>query len=136
MKKKLIIKNLLSLVVIFTLLFVVGGISHAEPALVGDKESDCVKNGDCQLSDLMQVAITAASIILGLTGTVALVAFVYAGFLFLISAGSSERVTLAKNVIKGAIIGIAVVFLSFTVITLIFKYLGITGNWWESGWFK
>lgn len=85
----------------------------------------------CQLSDLMNVVVRATQIILGLTGTVALVAFVYGGFMFLISAGSSEKVNQAKGIIKGAIIGIIVVFLSFSIISLIFKALGVADStWW------
>lgn len=133
MNKRKIAKQLFSVSIILVFFLFVDKVVHADTTLVAN--GTCADSGDCQLTDLMQVAITATTIILGLTGTVALVAFVYAGFLFLISAGSSEKVNQAKNVIKGSIIGITIVFLSFTIISYVFKLLNVSGNWWESSWF-
>jgi hypothetical protein len=90
---------------------------------------------DCDLNDFVQIAIDFAYILLGLTGSLALGAFIYGGVVLLISGGSSEKVTQAKSIFVGAIIGLVVVFASWTIIGFIFNALGIQGNWFSSSWF-
>jgi hypothetical protein len=135
MKKQMIIKKIFSFVLLIVLFFTIVNIGQAQ-SLVGSV--NCAEKGDCHISDLVKIAIAATKIILGLTGTVTLIAFVYGGFLFLISAGSSERISSAKAVIKGAVVGMAIVFLSFTIITIVFKMLDVAGsaNWWDSTWYN
>lgn len=53
-----------------------------------------------------------AMIILGLTGSLALLMFVYGGFLMVISGGSSEKVSQGKKVITNAVIGIFIIMCS------------------------
>ncbi|MEA3398725.1 MAG: pilin [Patescibacteria group bacterium] len=100
----------------------------------------CKASGDCQLNDFMQLAVNASGWLLGITGSLALLALVYGGVIFLISGGSSERVNKAKQIIIGAVIGVVIVFLSYTIIGFAFKALGIdvgTGNAWSnSNWFN
>ncbi len=70
--------------------------------------------------------------ILGITGSLALLAFIAGGIMFLISAGSSERVTRAKQILLGAVIGLVIVFTSFMIIQFVYTALGIPGNWWQA----
>lgn len=136
MNVKIFVKQVFSFLLIVSFFIAFSSISHAAPQTLV-QSGDCTAHGTCQISDLMEIVVRVTTIILGLTGTVVLVAFVYAGFLFLISAGSSEKITQAKTIIKGAVIGMLVVFLSFTIITFVFKALGVTDkSWWESTWFN
>lgn len=89
----------------------------------------CRDSGTCQLSDLTKLLVNAAQWILGISGSLALLALVYGGVLFLISGGSSETVTKAKKIITGAVIGLIIVFASYTIIAFILRSLGV-----ESGW--
>lgn len=57
-----------------------------------------------------------ARIILGLTGSIALLMFVYGGFLLLASGGRADWVERGKSSIKTAVIGIAIIFLSGTIV--------------------
>ncbi len=91
---------------------------------------------DCELNDFVEVGIIFAQFLLGLTGSLALVAFIYGGVVLLVSGGSSEKVAQAKSIFIGAVIGLVVVFASWTIIGFIFKSLGIQGNWFNSNWFK
>lgn len=57
---------------------------------------------------------------LGLTGVLALAAFVYGGVLWMISAGTQSFVTKGKQVMIWALVGLVVVFGSYAIVELIF----------------
>ena len=52
---------------------------------------------------------------LGFIGAVALLMFVYGGFLMLVSGGKPEEINKGKNVLVWAVIGLIVVFMSYTL---------------------
>lgn len=83
-------------------------------------ETDCVQTGDttCQysLNTFMRVGINVAEMILGLVGALALVVFIYGGVRMLTSGGNAESVTAGKKSIIGAVIGMLLVFGSYTII--------------------
>jgi len=54
-----------------------------------------------------------------------LIAFIYGGGLWLISAGNEDLIKKGRTSMLWAVIGIAVVFSSYEVLTLIFEILGI-----------
>lgn len=92
---------------------------------------DCIKSGECDLEAVEEVIINLAGIILAVTGSLSLLAFVIGGVMFLISSGSSEKIDQAKKIIKGAIIGMVIVFTSYTIISFVLKAFGINnvGVW-------
>ncbi|MDP2910087.1 MAG: hypothetical protein Q8N69_03405, partial [bacterium] len=59
---------------------------------------------------------------------VGIFAIIYAGYLFLFSAGDPEKVRTARHLIIYAIIGIIVVFLSKGIINLLLSILGSTAR--------
>lgn len=81
-----------------------------------------------------------ANFILGLVGSLALLAFVAGGLMMMLSAGNAEWVTRGKQAIIGAVIGLVIVFTSYMIIQLVFSALGIpaaqNGAWSVSSWFK
>ena len=90
----------------------------------------------------MQIFINYYERVLGIVGSLALLMFIYGGFMFLISSGNSEKVTQAKQIIVSAVIGLVIVFASYMIIQFIFTALEIPkageGGWADpnSGWFK
>ncbi len=93
--------------------------------------------GSYELNDFTRLAVNASKILLGLTGSLALLAFIYGGVVFLISAGNREKVEQAKKIIIGAVIGLIIVFTSFIIIGFVFSALGIENNIWRSSnWFQ
>jgi hypothetical protein len=95
--------------------------------------------GSYELNDFANLAVIASQWILGIVGSLALLMFVYGGVMFLISAGNSEKVTQAKGIILGAVIGIVIVFTSYMIIGFVFKATGadMSGTAWSQvGWFK
>lgn len=87
--------------------------------------------GDYGVDDFTSLAIQVAKIILGLTGSLSLLVFIYGGVIFLTSAGNRERITRGRTAIIGAVIGIIIVFASYTVITFVLNAFGVpnAANW-------
>ncbi|GEM_PF-6831368 len=63
--------------------------------------------------------IRVIQIFLGLLGLIAVILVLYAGFLWLTSAGNQDKITKAKKILKNAFIGIAIIFLSISIVTYI-----------------
>jgi branched-subunit amino acid transport protein AzlD len=61
------------------------------------------------------IASKIIKIFLSLVGTVAIFLFVYAGFLLITSHGESEKVKKASKIMTGAVIGILLILLSFSI---------------------
>lgn len=91
--------------------------------------------GDYELNDFVILAINISKWILGISGSVTLLMFVYGGLKMLISEGSSEKVTEAKSIITGAVIGLFIIFASYTIIGFALNTMGIKDTGWaSSGW--
>lgn len=84
--------------------------------------------GMYEINDFIVLAINIARWILGIVGSLSLVMFIYGGFMFLISAGSSESVNKAKQIIVAAVIGLAIVFSSYLIIKFTLDSMGIDWN--------
>src|SRR3989339_1404949 len=94
-----------------------------------------VNCGNYQLNDFVQLGVYVAQWILGIVGSLALLFFVYGGVTMIISAGSSEKVEEGKTILKNAIIGLVIVFVSWTIINFTLISLGYnTGVF--SVWYK
>ncbi|MCR4313975.1 MAG: pilin [Candidatus Uhrbacteria bacterium] len=63
------------------------------------------------------------STILGVTGSIALLMFVYGGFLWLISAGVPDRVKKGKEVMKWAVLGLVIIVGAYTIVRAIVSAL-------------
>lgn len=100
--------------------------------------------GNYSLNDMVSVAVKVSQLILSIVGSLALLAFVAGGLMWMLSAGNTEWVTRGKQTIIGAVIGLAVVFTSYMIIQLVFTSLGIDaakrGEWsnisapWNNFW--
>jgi len=74
---------------------------------------------------MVSVAIKIANLILGIVGSLSLLAFVAGGLMMMLSAGNAEWVTRGKQTLIGAVIGLIIVFTSYTIIYFVFQSLGI-----------
>jgi hypothetical protein len=139
-------KNIIKIFVISLLLiniFSVGALTVSAESLLDSSKysSGCIDSGSCQLDDFTKIAVNVAMIILGIVGSLALLAFVAGGLMMMLSAGNPEWVTRGKQTLIGAVIGLAIVFTSYAIIQLVFTALGIdaaaNGAWSTAGkWFK
>ncbi len=93
---------------------------------------DCRDEGRCDLNDILQVVVNLTVFILGITGSLILVMFVYGGFVWLTAAGAVDRFKKGIAIMRDAVIGLIIVFGAYTVITLLISVLK-TGAVTESG---
>jgi hypothetical protein len=84
--------------------------------------------GNYELNDFIILAINISRWILGIVGSLTLLMFIYGGFIFLISAGSNEKIGEAKKIITAAVIGLLIVLGSFLIIKFVLSSMGITWN--------
>ncbi len=81
-----------------------------------------------QLTCMLEMFGNIALLILGVTGSIALLMFVYGGFMIVISGGESGRVTKGKTIIRNAVIGILIIMVSGVVLQYAVKQLGINNK--------
>jgi len=96
--------------------------------LLSNLSAGCLTAGDCELCDIVVVANNVIKIILGLTGSLALVAFAIGGFWIVVSEGDSTKVQKGMKVFKSAGIGIALVFFSYTIVNFVLNVLISSGS--------
>lgn len=65
--------------------------------------------------------------ILGLSGSIALLMFVYGGLVYLTAQGESERIQRAKNTLIWATLGLAIIFGSYAFLSYVFKMFVTSG---------
>lgn len=126
------IKNILLMFVMLFSFFVFVDFVDAA-ALLDDNgnteyTNNCKEDGNCELNDIIVVLIRTSEIILGVIGSLTLLAFVIGGTFILVSGGNNEMVTKGKKIIIGAVIGIVIVFMSYGIIQFAMKAMGID-NW-------
>ena len=62
--------------------------------------------------------------VLGIVGSLALVMFIYGGFIWMLAAGNKERVQKGKDVLVWATIGLVIIFSAYALVSMIFTGLG------------
>jgi hypothetical protein len=103
---------------------------------------NCACCGDCQLSDFVGLGVEVSRFIFGISGSLALVMLIYGGFLWLTSAGSSERIEGGKKAITAAIFGLLIVFGAWLIVNSVLAALTgqlgkagpvqiLGGTWWK-----
>ena len=133
-------KKILTSLIVFSFLFLMITPVLAFPSLIpaecaGDAELDLSKCKDCplnqenrdgcccNLSSIERTAVNVSQIILGVTGSIALLIFVLGGILYMTSGGASDKVQKATNMLKSAVIGIAIILLAGIIIQTILTKL-------------
>jgi hypothetical protein len=133
MLKKIIATSIFSLILIASIQMV------SAAGLVPDASGTASCNGtatycgDYTLGDFIKLAVLASQWILGIVGSLSLIMFIYGGFMFLISSGSSDKVGQAKKIIIAAVIGLLIVFSSYLIIKFVVGALGANGNYQLGG---
>lgn len=91
----------------------------ALPAVATTIVPACARNQGTaapSLECVLQTFRNVANLIIGVTGSFALLMFVYGGFTFITSAGNEKKVSAGKTILRNAIIGIILIFSSGYVI--------------------
>ena len=74
-------------------------------------------------SDLRLRIASIIRMVLGLTGTVALVIVIYAGFIWMIAGGNEERAEQAKKWLYSGVIGLAIILSAYTITYFVIRNL-------------
>lgn len=121
LKRIIIISSL-----IFSLFFVFSSIAPviAQSDSIIDNADTKYAQGNYELNDMVKIFVGSSQIILGVIGSITLLMFIYGGIMFLISGGSSEKVTKAKGILTAAAIGLIIVFASYLIIKFVFGAIG------------
>lgn len=127
MRKKIISFGLCLLIV--SLWLCLPDIANAQNSIIDPTDSKYTY-GRYNLNDILFLVTWAAEWILGIIGSLTLIMFIYGGFIFLTSSGSSEKVGEAKKIITAAVIGLIIVFASYMIVQFAANALGLR---WDGG---
>lgn len=84
---------------------------------------------NCGPCDLVRVGVNLTNMIMAVSGSIALVMFVLAGVMMIASYVNPKWVTQAKDTVKYTIIGLFLIFSSYTIVNLVISALyGGTGD--------
>ena len=113
------------------LLFGLFGANLVTAAFVTDPIVPCGREGqpDCTLCHLWRLASNIINFLsFNLAIPMAVLLFVAAGVIFLISSGSEEKVALARNIFTNTVIGLVIIFCSWLLIDTLVKSLANPGT--------
>ncbi len=104
--------------------FIYGKAILAKSIINNETDAGVYEDGGYTLTDILNLGIDLTTWILGIVGSLTLAMFIYAGFTMLISAGNSQKIAQAKNILVAAVIGLAIVFSSYLIIKFVLAALG------------
>jgi hypothetical protein len=102
---------------------------HAAPALAQTAAPQATGDRAVKLTNPLNTASVpqlVSNIIkafVGIVGAVALLIFVYGGFLWLTSAGEASKIQAGKDAMKWAVVGLVVVFSSYALVSFVLSAL-------------
>jgi len=116
------IRDIKYLIFSFLLFFLIVNSVFAQTALKNPLDPLCdPTKGDCGGFELViQKLITGA---LGVSGVLALVAFVYGGVLWMVSAGNQTFIDKGRKAMIWAVWGLVVIFSSYAILSFVFGAL-------------
>ncbi len=100
--------------------------NRSKDETTGADACKCRAQGDCSLSDMLQIFVNISVAILGVCGSLALLIFFYGGVVWITAMGEAKKIALGKEIITKAVIGLAIIFGSYAFIN--FLIAGLAGN--------
>jgi len=120
------LKKIISVLFVSSFLLITPLAVKAETKLQIIDNDSTYEDGSYQLTDVQGMAVKFANIILQIVGVLTFAMFIYGGVLFLTSAGNANTVKTAKKIIVAAIVGLIIVFVSYTAVQFFIE--SITGK--------
>lgn len=131
MKNKILKTSLKALLIIIILVAsfhfaeaMAQGLSGGGTGLQIAGTEDVVISGDIDKRPLADVVKAMVNYFIGFLGFIAVITFVYAGVLWVVSGGNDEQITKAKKIMTYSALGLLVVILSFSIVTFITSSAG------------
>ena len=86
----------------------------------------CIERGACSLTDFISVVFEISETVFAAAGVIALIFFIAGGVFLLISGGNQTFIQRGKQILRSALIGLVIIFLSWILVNTI--VWGLTGN--------
>ncbi len=101
---------------------------HAFASVSDLQVPDCnsLKGASCGATGPTDLIVKIVNILLGVSFAVAVLFLVIGGFRYIISSGNEEQAAAGRKTIINALIGIAVVILSYVIVAVVVK--GVSGT--------
>ncbi len=121
MSKKL--KNLIIFICLFTICFAAANFALAAVDPWGGTKDAVAGAIGLGTKDPRVIAASVIRVALGFLGVIALGLVIYAGFLWMTSAGQEQKIDQAKKILKNALIGLVIILASFGLVSFIIEKL-------------
>lgn len=96
----------------------------AEPVPGGMTNLGCEATGDCEIKDLVSKAVMFAQFLMGISGALFLLAFVYGGAMYIISFGRGAYIEKGKKAMIQSALGMVLILGAWTIVTYLVSSLG------------
>lgn len=84
-------------------------------------------NSECgDITIFIKLMLNIVSYLLSFVGGLALLFFIYGGFIWIFSGGSPEKITQGKEVVLSALLGLAVAFCGYVLVSFLGDAVGIS----------
>gem|GEM_PF-5104709 len=93
--------------------------SSGDPVKFGDKNTSYSAAKLCNPCDFVQVAVNVSNLIVGISGTLAILIFIYAGLMYLTASVKADNATKAKAAISAAVVGLVLIFGAYAIINFV-----------------
>ena len=93
------------------------------PKLVNAQESNVPTVARLGTNTLESTIVNIINIFLGLLGLIALILILYAGYIWMTSAGNEEKVSQAKKILTSAVIGLVIIMSAYAITKYLFNTL-------------
>ncbi|MBU0545877.1 hypothetical protein KKA13_01320 [Patescibacteria group bacterium] len=106
-----------------TILVAVPALASTQDDIAKQLKAAGDKAGTTEVQDPRAIAMTIVRIAFGLIGTVFLCLTMYAGYMWMTAGGEEEKVTKAKSLLTQAVIGLAIILLSYSITIFVVRSL-------------
>jgi len=118
MKRNTVLK-LATLVCLLAVLLVPKLLLAADPITTATLGLEFGEDTGLTSTDVRTTAASIINVALGLLGIIAVVIFVYAGFLWMTAAGNDEQVTKAKTMMIQSVVGMAIILSAYAIVNFV-----------------
>lgn len=97
---------------------------------VNETNGEAYLNSDCgNVTIFLDLMLRVVNYLFGIIGGVALMFFVYGGFMFILSSGNAERVEKGKGIILAAVLGIVIAFSGYALVKFVGDSVGLESTY-------
>lgn len=120
-KKTFLLKLSIACLLCLVLFFGSFGFAGAEEQAAGHEESGNGISNPLQCDSVQECIGNFIQTLLGIVGSLALVMFIYGGFMWMLSGGNEQRIKKGKDILVWSTLGLLIIFTSYAILTFVFK---------------